>query len=179
VWKALLGVAAAIVVGGGEEALFRGILLRRFVLDLGPRGGVLVTTLLYAIVHALRSGGKGIVLGPLAGWERAAGLFAPLGDPLVWPGVAGLFALGLLLAQVRLRTGSLWPSTGIHAAWVAVFRVGRLFFDIRRHPVWLVGPGWPPLVGGAAGALALAATALLVWAWLGRRERGPIAHVSP
>jgi len=52
-----------------------------------------------------------------------------------------------------------------------VFRVGRLFFDIRQRPAWLVGPGWPPLVGGAAGALALVATALLVATWLRRRPR--------
>jgi membrane protease YdiL (CAAX protease family) len=179
VWKALLGLAAAIVVGGGEEALFRGILLRRFVLDLGRRWGVLVTTVCYAVVHALRGGGKGIVLGPFAGFERTASLFAPLGDPLVWPGVIGLFALGLVLAQVRLRTGSLWTSVGIHAAWVAVFRVGRLFFDIRRHPEWLVGPGWPPLVGGFAGALALVTTVLVAWAWFGRRREAPIAPFSP
>src|SRR5439155_1445843 len=75
------------------------------------------------------------------------------------PTVAGLFGLGLLLAVARLRTGSLWVSIGIHAAWVSVFRVGRLFFAIRHEPVWLIGPGWPPLVGGVAGWLAIAVAA--------------------
>ncbi len=168
--KALLGFLAALVVGAGEEVLFRGILLRRFVRDVGTVGGVLATTAVYAIVHALRGGGGIESVGPLAGWQRTASLFAPLADPVVWPGVGGLFLLGLLLAWVRIATGSLWPSIGIHAAWVGVFRVGRLFFDIRHRPAWLVGPGWPPLVGGLAGVVAVAATAAVVRAWLRRRR---------
>jgi membrane protease YdiL (CAAX protease family) len=169
--KAMLGLVAALLVGVNEEALFRGILLGRFTRDLGLRGGVLATTLVYAVVHALRGGGKG-ASGAFAGFTRTAALFAPLADPVVWPGVAGLFLLGLMLAWVRVRTGSLWPSIGIHAAWVGVFRVGRLFFNIRHRPGWLVGPGWPPLVGGVAGVVAVLATALLVRAWLRRGRYG-------
>jgi hypothetical protein len=60
---------------------------------------------------------------------------------------------------------------------VAVFRVGRLVFDIRPTPVWLIGPGWPPLVGGVGGVVALAATLGLVLAKL-RRERGLPATAS-
>jgi hypothetical protein len=41
---------------------------------------------------------------------------------------------------------------------VAVFRVGRLLLDVRRTPVWLIGPGWPPLVGGAGGWIGIGAT---------------------
>ena len=156
--KALLGIGAAMVVGVGEETLFRGILLRRFSLDLGARGGLALTTIIYGIVHALR-GGKVASVGPWAGVERTLGLFAPLGNPATLAGVAGLCGLGLLLAVARQRTGSLWVPIGIHAAWVGVFRVGRLFFDIRQRPAWLVGPGWPPLVGGAAGLLALVVSA--------------------
>jgi membrane protease YdiL (CAAX protease family) len=170
-WKAGLGIVGAVLIGVGEETLFRGILLRRLRLDCGRVGGLLLTTALYAGVHALRGGARIAVVGAWSGWERTASLFAPLADPVVWPGVAGLFALGLVLAWTRLATGSLWIAIGIHAGWVGVFRVGRLFFDIRRRPEWVVGPGWPPLVGGAAGALAVAVTAVLLVRAL-RRRRG-------
>jgi uncharacterized protein len=166
--KASAGLVGALLVGVFEEVLFRGVLLRRFVLDLGTRTGVVVTTLVYAVVHGLRGGGKITASDWSAGWARTSSLFTPLGDALVWPGIAGLFVLGLLFASVRRRTGSLWVAIGIHATWVGVFRVGRLLFDIRQRPAWLVGPGWPPLVGGFAGAVAIATTFVLVRRFLRR-----------
>jgi membrane protease YdiL (CAAX protease family) len=178
VGKAVAGVLGALVVGIGEEALFRGVLLRRFTNDLGRTGGVLLTTAIYAIVHALRPGGPREAFA-FAGIERTLALFAPLGRPEVVPSMIGLFGLGLLLAVARLRTGGLWLSVGIHAAWVAVFRVGRLFLDIRKTPAWLVGPGWPPLVGGAGGLVALAVTALLLRAALPGRSRLPAREGIP
>ena len=74
----------------------------------------------------------------------------------------GLALLGWLLAVARLRSSGLWLPIGIHAAWVATFRVGRLFFDVRSTPAWLVGTGWPPLVGGAAGWIAVGVAAALL-----------------
>jgi membrane protease YdiL (CAAX protease family) len=76
--------------------------------------------------------------------------------------LVGLALFGLLLAWARLRSGGLWLPIGIHAGWVAVFRIGRLFFEMEPRPVWLVGPGWPPVIGGAAGAVAMLATWLLL-----------------
>jgi len=176
--KAVAGMLGAVIVGIGEETFFRGILLRRCTGDLGRAGGVLLATAIYAIVHALRPGGPHEPY-PFAGIERTLALFAPLGRPEVVPSMIGLFGLGLILAAARLRTGSLWLSIGIHAAWVAVFRVGRLFLDIRRTPAWLVGPGWPPLVGGAGGLLALAVTTVLLLAVLARRSRLPAPDLAP
>jgi uncharacterized protein len=166
--KALAGLSGAMIIAIGEEALFRGVLLRRLMLDLGRTGGVAVTTALYAVVHALRPGGSREVYA-WAGVDRIVNLFAPLGDPAVLPSILGLAALGGLLAWATLRTGSLWTAIGIHAAFVAVFRVGRLFVNIRRKPAWLMGPGWPPLMGGGAGFLAVGLTAALLW-WALRRR---------
>ena len=58
---------------------------------------------------------------------------------------------------------------GIHAAFVAAFRVGRLFFVLEPVP-WLVGAGWPPLVGGCGGWLAIAVTGGLVFRYTRRRK---------
>jgi membrane protease YdiL (CAAX protease family) len=130
--KASAGVAGALLVGVGEEVLFRGVLLRRFVLDLGPRAGLLLTTFVYAVVHGLRGGGKIAATDWTAGWARTSSLLTPLGEPSVWPGVAGLFVLGLLFAVLRQRTGSLWVPIGIHAAWVGVLRHPALAGVARR-----------------------------------------------
>ncbi|MCW5892397.1 MAG: CPBP family intramembrane metalloprotease [bacterium] len=166
--KALAGLSGAMLIAVGEEALFRGVLLRRLVLDLGRSGGVAVTTAVYAVVHVLRPGGSREVYA-WAGVDRVVTLFVPLADPAALPSIVGLAALGALLAWATLRTGSLWTAIGIHAAFVAVFRVGRLFVNIRRKPAWLMGPGWPPLIGGVAGLLAVALTGVLLW-WALRRR---------
>ena len=115
----------------------------------------------------------------MAGIERTVGLFAPLAEPGVLPAVVGLFGLGLLLAVARLRGGSLWLPIGIHAAFVAVFRVGRLLLDIRKEPAWLIGPGWPPLIGGVAGLVSLVVTAALLAVVLRRRSAVPARPRDP
>jgi membrane protease YdiL (CAAX protease family) len=166
--KAVLGLLAAGAIGAGEEALFRGVLLRRLGRDAGIAVGVVVTTVIYAAVHAIRTGRT---RGPVEAWsgiERTAALFAPLAEPAVLPTLLGLAALGLVLAIARVRSGSLWMPIGIHAFWVAGFRVGRLLFVIRPQPAWLVGAGWPPLIGGAAAGVGLAVTALLILRWARR-----------
>jgi membrane protease YdiL (CAAX protease family) len=166
--KALLGAGAAVAVGVGEEALFRGVLLRRLSLDMGRAAGVAVTTGIYAAVHAIGKSEKVARPSIAAGFERLRALFAPLARRKALYMFLGLTAFGLLLAWARLRSGGLWLPIGIHAGWVAVFRVGRLFFDISPEPAWLVGPGWPPVVGGAAGFVAVVVT----WLVLRRASRG-------
>jgi membrane protease YdiL (CAAX protease family) len=166
--KALLGAAAAIAIGFGEEALFRGVVLRRLRRDAGAALGVALTTLVYAAVHLVRARGG---TGPIHLWSgiaQTASVLTALGDPTALPQLVGLILLGLLLAAARLRSGALWLPIGIHAAFVAAFRVGRLLFVIRPTPAWLVGSGWPPLIGGAAGWIAVGVAAALV---LGRARR--------
>ena len=162
VHKALLGAGAAVAVGLGEEALFRGVLLRRLSLDIGRTTGVAVTTGIYAAVHAIGKSEKIARPTITAGFEVLRTLFAPLARRRAIPMFLGLGCFGLLLVWARVRSGSLWLSVGIHAGWVAIFRVGRLFFEIRPEPAWLVGPGWPPVVGGAAGGVAVVVTWLLL-----------------
>ena len=154
--KAVLGIAAAAAIAIGEEATFRGVLLRRLGRDLGTAGGVAVTTLIYAAVHVIRRHGDRGPVGVWSGVAQTAGLFSPLADGTALPQLFGLVLLGALLAAARLHSGTLWLPIGLHAAFVAGFRVGRLFFVIHPTPAWLVGTGWPPLVGGVAGWLAVA-----------------------
>lgn len=159
--KALLGFVGAIAIGIGEETLFRGIVLRRLVLDAGRVAGIAITAAIYAAVHVLRTRGASGAPTGWSGLERTATVLAPLLDPTTLPALIGLAGLGVVLAVARLGGASLWLPIGIHATWVAVFRVGRLFFDLRPSP-WLLGPGWPPVIGGAAGWLAVALAGVLV-----------------
>ena len=169
VHNTLQGLVSAAVVGAFEEVIFRGVLLRRLSLDFGRTGGTLLTTVIYGAVHLLHPRSS-TAHDMWAGVRRTAEILAPLADPAHLPTFAALFAFGLILAVARLRSGSLWLPIGIHAAFVAVYRVGRVYFRLRRTPVGLVGDGWPPLIGSATGAVGLVATAALLMLWA-RRPR--------
>jgi hypothetical protein len=78
-------VALALVPGVCEELLFRGYAQRQFERASGPAGGILLSGVLFGLYHLRPS-----QLLPLA-------------------------ALGLYLAYLTWRTGSLWPAVLVHA----------------------------------------------------------------
>jgi hypothetical protein len=93
--------------------------------------GVVAVTVVYAGLHGLR---RVRLDGAVDMWSGLAYTEALLGRvvaPVNLMPLFGLMLLGFLLAAARLASGALWLPIGIHAAWVAVFRVGRLFLDIR------------------------------------------------
>jgi len=167
--KALLGSIAAILVGTGEEILFRGILLGGLMQHLRRGTAVLWTTAIYAIVHFLRGGKQAGDVGLWSGFERLASAFAPLADPGILPGLAGFVLLGLVLAYARLRSGALYLAIGLHIGWVFTLRAGRVIMDFPLEPGLLWGESRPPVLSGIAGWAAIAAT-FLALAWMLRRR---------
>src|SRR5207237_7986789 len=67
--QALLGAGAAVAIAVGEEALFRGIVLRRIRRDAGDVLAVAATAFLYAAVHVIRARSFG---GPVDAWSGVA-----------------------------------------------------------------------------------------------------------
>ena len=169
VHKALLGAAAAFIVGAGEEILFRGILLGGLMQHLGRGTAVIWTTAVYAVVHFLRGGKQAGDVGMLSGVERLASAFAPLADPGILPGLVGFVLLGLVLAYARLRTGALYLAIGLHIGWVLTLRAGRVIMDFPLVPGLLWGERRPPLVSGVAGWAAIGTT-FVALAWMLRRR---------
>jgi len=78
-------VALALVPGVCEELLFRGYAQRQFERASGPAGGILLSGVLFGIYHLRPSQ------------------------------VLPLAALGIYLAYLTWRTGSLWPAIFVHA----------------------------------------------------------------
>lgn len=81
---ALLVTAVAVLAPLGEELLFRGYLLRVLGARYGAAAGLVVTSLLFGLLHV-----------------NPASLLA-------------LFALGVLFGLLRLATGSIWPAILAH-----------------------------------------------------------------
>lgn len=93
VWLMAAGVAAI------EELVFRGLMLDLALRRLGAWQALSLQALIYAGLHLLR-GGLGL-------HERLLALL-------------GLSLTGLLLGQLRLRSGSLGLSIGLHGGWIAI-----------------------------------------------------------
>jgi len=163
--KVIAGTVGAVLIGTGEELLFRGVLLGGLMREMRGRYAIAWTTGIYAIVHFFRGGRQvgGVTL--LSGFERLASAFAPLADPGILPALVGLIILGLILAYARLRSGGLYLPIGLHTGWVFTIRVGRLVMDIPRRPGLLWGQRRPPIVSGVVGWTALVGSfAVVCWA---------------
>lgn len=89
-WQVTVLALLVVVVGPFfEELLFRGWLLGGLRRRLGDRRALIVSALLFSLIH---------------------------GDPYATP---ALFVLGLVFGWVYLRSGSVWASTLVHAMWNA------------------------------------------------------------
>lgn len=82
-------LAGALLVGFTEEVFYRGLMMRALE-PCGARRAVVVTALLFAVVHALNA---------LAGAD-------PLHTALQ---IGYAFGFGLMFGALALRTGSIWP----------------------------------------------------------------------
>jgi len=131
-----------IVQSGVEEILFRGWLLSATARKFGPLAGVVLTTMLFTLLHSLR------------------------GQPLLSTLTIVLFSVFACVWALRAR--SIWGVMGWHAGWNWLLATG---FDLpvtgldAGVPALLVGlspvgPGW--LTGGAEGPEASVFCALVL-----------------
>ena len=139
---------AFLSVGVYEELMFRGYVLQRLNDRAGKTASILVSSVIFAVMHGLNPGAD------------AFGIFNTVG-------------IGAILCVLYFRTGSLWMSIGFHTAWN--FSLGYLYSlpvsGIPLYGVLNVVEVEPDsrLTGGSYGPEAgLACTiALAIWgAWL-------------
>ena len=86
------------LVAISEELMFRSVLLQSLLGQYAIWPSVLVSSLLFGVVHTLNGFATGDVIGAL--WQSAA---------------AGLQGIGY--AAIRLRTRSVWPMVVVHGLW--------------------------------------------------------------
>jgi len=131
----------------GEELGWRGYLLAR-LLPLGPRRAALAVGVLWGLWHE-----------PLVamGWnypgEPVRGPLLMIGFTVVW---------GVILAWLRVRSGSVWPAALAHGALNAEAGSVALFLTPAS-----------PLVGAPVGWVALLPAALCALALLGKASWQP------
>jgi membrane protease YdiL (CAAX protease family) len=120
-WPAVAKVAAAAaVVPLIEELFFRGLILGVFLKTGRRYMSIFVSAALYSIVHFLKAPERtSAEVSWISGFNSVAHAFVQFTDPLlVAAGFTTLFLIGLILADARLETQSLWFPIGLHAGWI-------------------------------------------------------------
>jgi membrane protease YdiL (CAAX protease family) len=119
----LRGVAVALI----EETFLRGAMWTGIARESGARSATVLTSLVYALTHFVSS--YHIPAGQVSwhsGLDMLGGSFGAFAHPLqVADAYLCLFAVGVVLATVRMQTGNIAASLGLHAGWVWVITFVR------------------------------------------------------
>jgi len=125
-------VISAIITGMAvamfEETVFRGALQQGLTKKTGAVTALVTISIIYAAVHFIDYREPETI-----GWLTAPQQFWTAYSHLVTPdnidAFFSLFALGLLLGLIRLRSGNIIQCIGLHAGLVAGIKLFRFFFE--------------------------------------------------
>jgi len=119
----LRGIAVALI----EETFLRGAMWTGIARESGAMTATVLTSLIYALTHFVSSYHvPADQIGWLSGLTMLDGSFGAFARPLqIADAYLCLFAVGVVLATVRMRTGNIAASLGLHAGWVWVITFVR------------------------------------------------------
>jgi len=162
-WVKMVGAAGtATVVALLEELLVRGAIFGALRKVWNWRAALLVSSMIYAIVHFFE---KAEVTGPVtwaSGLELLPRMLAGFGDfNMIIPGFLNLTLAGILLGFAYQKTGNLYFSIGLHAGWIFWLKFyGLVTNSVAGGSSWLWGTS--KLIDGWLALLVLAAVFLVV-----------------
>jgi uncharacterized protein len=129
-----------------EEGLFRGLLLGLWLRFARPAAACAGSAAMFAFLHFLKPPAEMVIpdpAHPAAGFELLGAMLLHYTEPGFFiADFATLFAVGVLLAWARVRTGRLWLPIGLHAGWIIAFKSGSLIHQAgpaaaRLPDLWL------------------------------------------
>ncbi len=165
-WKLGEPITAALGAGAVEEFFFRGLLLGLLLRTMTQTKALLALTFVFALVHFLK---------PPEGWQISDAdvtwssgflvlkqIAIGFGDvQFLLAEFATLFAVGWVLAKVRMQTGALWAGIGLHGGWV---------FGLKYFSALTTYAGdWLPWIGANLKVGLLPLCTVLLTGWLATR----------
>ena len=168
--KVGLALFFSVLIGVGEELLFRGLLLSSLRRRLPLLMAVVVSAVYYAALHFLKSTSQ-IAYTDLqwySGWQLMTEAFANWLNPQIGSAFVALFVVGLFLAVLRLyRPQSLGLCIGCHAGWVWQIKVCKDLFNVnpQAQSLYLVSS-----YDGVIGPLVSVWLLLAIGLWLARQH---------
>lgn len=156
-----------------EEIFFRGYLFTAIERESGRLLAIVLPSLLYASVHFLD--GRLRVPRDEIGWDSGftvlSRMFLAYNDPLrILDSFLALFAVGILLAIARARSGAIALCIGMHAAWVCLLYLNTVIteFNPDSSARWLVG-SYDEVIGW--GTVAWMGVLVVIYQLLVRRAQ--------
>lgn len=172
--KIALALFTSLLIGVGEELLFRGLLLSALRRHLAVPAAIGLSSFYYAALHFLKS--KTVIPYPQQSWhsgfELMAEAFANWLNPEIFTAFLALLVVGSFLALLRTYLPhSLGLCIGCHAGWVWQIKLGKDFcnLDSGAAYAYLVNAHYDGIIGPLV-ALWLAFAAVVWMAW--RRKAG-------
>jgi membrane protease YdiL (CAAX protease family) len=129
---------SGLAVGFIEETMLRGVMFTAIARESGTRTAILLTSVIYSAVHFLSS--YHIAADQVtshSGIDLLAGMLQWFSTPLAMADAfLCLFAVGLVLASIRAKTGSIAACIGLHAGWVwVILFTHELTRPVRDQPL--------------------------------------------
>jgi uncharacterized protein len=156
----------ALVVALVEEIVFRGALFGSLRKVFDWKVALLLSSVIYALVHFLERPEMGGQVGWGSGLVVLASMLAGLGElAALVPDVLNLTLVGAILGLAYRRLGTLHFSIGLHAGWIFWLKMYTfLTDDAAGARPWLFGTG--KLINGWLVFLVLSGLLVLMNRWL-------------
>ena len=138
--KIALALFFALLIGLGEELLFRGLLMAALRQKMAVIVAMLVSSGYYAFLHFLKPSTQvaysDLSLGSV--WQLIPEAFANWLNPEIYTALTALLAVGLFLSVIRTRVRhSLGMCIGCHAGWVWQIKVCKDLFELNHQSSYL------------------------------------------
>lgn len=166
-------IGAGLIIATLEELFFRAFLFMTFTELWNKRASLIVTNLIYALVHFFPKGkvfvGPHPTLNDSFRIYQAAVMPSPEVLQQILPAMAGLFLFGLILSFLYLATGSLYLPIGVHGGAIMGLKLNTLF-SLEIPDKMNLWTGTKNLYDGAAGLMVLTLAIFLSYLWARRKN---------
>ncbi len=136
--KTVQAVLGGLFIGFFEEILFRGYIQNALRKSLGLLPSILIGSAFFSIVHFMRPLNPEVMGEWNSGLLLFGNLFARAGDSFLQEACT-LFCMGAVLATITHWMRSVWLAIGLHAGWVWVMMLFRLYTENQENLLWLYG----------------------------------------
>jgi membrane protease YdiL (CAAX protease family) len=136
--KVIQAIVGGLFIGIFEEILFRGFIFGALRKSLGLIAALILGSFIFSIVHFMRPVNPEVMGQWNSGLMLLGNLFARAGDSFLQEACT-LFCMGLVLSLLSYWMESVYVAIGLHAGWVWVMMLFRLFTNNQQNLVGLYG----------------------------------------